>query len=196
MPERQAAWLTGPLAGIAGLLVFLTLHQLWIRPIWFILPLGLVVAVGGGLAVGWSYAELLPGLPPRLWRLPALVALIALTLLPAVVLAELHPPVFTVVAGEVVLAVSVARLVFSFGVELLLAATVIGGVAGWLIGRTRRAAGATALAGFVFALGPGHNLPFLGHTPATGLGLGLVAAIILSAATVLVVGQAILARRW
>jgi len=55
----------GILAGIAGLLVFLLIHHLWIMPIWFILPFGLIVAALGGLAVGWMYGKLLPNLPPR-----------------------------------------------------------------------------------------------------------------------------------
>lgn len=192
-PSAAAQW-AGVLAGLTGLLVFLGLHHLWIRPIWFILPLGVVVAVGGGLTVGWAYAELLPGLPPRPWRLLVVMALITFTLLPAVVLAEVHPPVFVVVNGDGVLNVSVARLVFSFVVELLLAATVIGGLGGWLIGRTRRAAAATALAGFIFALGPGHNLPFLGNTSGSSTGLALMAAIIVPAVVVLVEGQAALVR--
>lgn len=35
---HTAALIAGILAGIAGLLVFLALHALWIVPIWFILP--------------------------------------------------------------------------------------------------------------------------------------------------------------
>lgn len=77
--------------------------------------------------------------------------------------------------------------------DQLLTAVVTGGLAGWLIGHTRRAALATALAGFVFALGPGHNIPFLGNTPATGKGILLLLAVILSAAIVLVEAQAALA---
>ena len=34
----NASLIAGLLAGIAGLLVFLTIHHFWIRPIWFILP--------------------------------------------------------------------------------------------------------------------------------------------------------------
>jgi len=62
----------------------------------------------------------------------------------------------------------------------------VGGLAGWLLGHTLRAAMATALAGLVFALGPGHNIPFLGSTPAVGKGLVLLLAITLVSALVLV----------
>ena len=186
--------MAGGLAGVAGLLVFLVLHHLWIMPIWFILPVGLILAVGGGLAVGWAYHELLPGLPPRPWTMAAMMALMGLTLLPAIVLAQLRPPLFVGTGANAVLTVSVGRAVFIFVVELLWAAAVIGGLSGWLIGRTRRAAVATALAGFVFALGPGHNLPFLGNTTGTGKGLALLAAMILTAVIVLVEGHAALLR--
>jgi len=30
--------IAGAISGVAGLLVFLTIHHFWIRPIWFILP--------------------------------------------------------------------------------------------------------------------------------------------------------------
>jgi hypothetical protein len=76
--------------------------------------------------------------------------------------------------------------------NLLLTAIVVGGLAGWLIGRTRRAALVTALAGFIFALGPGHNIPFLGNTTGTGKGILLMLAIIWSASVVLVEVQAVL----
>ncbi len=95
MSNRKASLIAGMLAGTAGLLVFLVLHHLWIKPIWFILPLGPVIAVIGGLAVGWAYSELLPGLPRRPWTIFAWVALIGLILLPSIVLAQLSLPLFT-----------------------------------------------------------------------------------------------------
>jgi hypothetical protein len=175
-------------------LAFLVAHHVWIRPIWFILPLGMVVAAIGGLAVGWAYGEMLPGLPRRPWTIPAWAGLIGLTLLPAIVLAQLRPPVFSETDGNAALTVSVGRAVFIFLVELLLAAMVVGGLSGWLVGRTRRAALAMALAGFVFALGPGHNVPFLGNTPATGKGLALLGLMIVVAAVVQVEAHAAVMR--
>ncbi len=194
MSNGKASLIAGVLAGIAGLVVFLVIHHLWIKPIWFILPLGLVIAVIGGLAVGWAYSELLPGLPGRPWTIFAWVALIGLTLLPSIVLAQLSPPLFTGTGENVIAAVSVEQAVIIFVRNLLFTATVIGGLGGWLIGRTRRAAFATALAGFVFALGPGHNVPFLGNQPATGKGIILLLAIVLTASIVLVEGHAALIR--
>ena len=87
MSNRKASLIAGMLAGAAGLLVFLVIQHLWIKPIWFILPVGLVIATAGGLAVGWAYNELLPSLPRRPWTILAWLVLIGLTLAPAVVIA-------------------------------------------------------------------------------------------------------------
>jgi hypothetical protein len=146
--NRKASLIAGVLAGITGLMVFLVIHHLWIKPIWFILPLGLVIAVAGGSAVGWAYGELLPGLPRRPWTTFTWFALIGLTLAPAVVIAQLRPPLFTGSGMNVIANVSIAQAGIIFIRDLLLPATVIGGLVGWLIGRTKRAALATALAGF------------------------------------------------
>ena len=188
------ALIAGVLSGLAGLLVFLVLHHLWIQPIWFILPMGLFLAGAGGLAVGWAYDELLPGLPARPWTLPAVVAVIAAILAPSILFAELRAPLFTVTSADPRLAVSVGRAVVVFVLELLLTATVTGGLLGWFIGGSRRAAMATATAGFIFALGPGHNIPFLGNTPGTGTGIALLLAVVLVSAVVLVQGQFFLSR--
>jgi hypothetical protein len=189
MSSSKTSSFAGVLAGVASLLVFLVLHHLWIKPIWFILLIGLVIAAAGGLATGWAYRELLPGLPGRPWTIPAWAALVSLTLAPAVVLAQLRPPVFTT-AGILNMSLQGAAIIFIR--DLLLPAAVTGGLADWLIGHTRRAVLATAVAGFVFALGPGHNVPFLGNAPATGKGILLLLAVTLSASAVLVEAQAVL----
>jgi len=194
MSNGKASLIAGMFAGTTGLLVFLVIHHFWIKPIWSVLPLGLVIAATGGLAVGWAHSELFSGLPRRPWTIFAWVALIGLTLVPSIILAQLRPPLFTRTGMNVTATVSVAQAAVIFVRDLLLPATVIGGLGGWLIGRTRRAAFATALAGFVFALGPGHNVPFLGNQPATGKGIILLLAIVLTASIVLVEGHAALIR--
>ena len=83
----NAALIAGLLSGVAGLLVFLTIHHFWIKPIWFILPVGLLIAGLGGLVVGWSYAEIQGGLPPRPWTALAMFVVISATLIPAILLA-------------------------------------------------------------------------------------------------------------
>jgi hypothetical protein len=189
-----AELIAGVLSGIVGLMVFLTIHHFWIKPIWFILPPGLFIAALGGLAVGWSYAEIRVGLPPRPWTFLALSGLIGLTLLPAILIAQTRPSLVDITTG-VIPPGDGGRIATHFVVEMLVPAAIIGGLAGWLIGRTPNAAIATAIAGLVFALGPGHNIPFLGSTPATGKGLVLMAVIILSSALVLVEVSTWLARR-
>jgi hypothetical protein len=196
MSNRKACLIAGMFAGAAGLLVFLVIHHLWIKPIWFILPVGLVVAIPGGLAIGWAYCEMLPRLPGRPWSIFAWVVLIGFTLAPAVVIAQLRPALFTGTGMNVIAKVSVAQAGVIFVRDLLLPAAGIGGLAGWLIGRTKRAALKTALAGFVFALGPGHNVPFLGNQPATGKGILLLIAIVLAASIALVEGHAALRKRY
>jgi hypothetical protein len=191
MENNNAALIAGVLAGITGLLAFLIVHALWIMPIWFILPIGLVIAGAGGPAVGWSYAELRDRLPKRPWTAPAIVVVISIILLPALLLAELRQPMFTVSpAGVVNLAIGVPEAVLRFIGELLLTATITGGLLGWWLGRTRRAAVATAVAGFVFALGPGHNIPFIGGTSGVGKEVVIMVIIIIVSALVLVEGYA------
>ena len=182
----NAALTAGALSGIAGLFAFLVIHHFWIRPIWFILPMGLPIAAGGGLAVGWAYSELLPGLPPRPWSALALIAVIAACLIPAAILAELRPPLLAGMSENARLTVSTGRAVAIFVFQLLGTATAIGALAGWWIGGSGRAALATALAGLVFALGPGHNIPFLGNSQATGKGIVLLLSVVVVSALVLV----------
>ena len=179
-------------SGVAGLIVFIVIHHLWIIPIWFILPLGLVIAGLGGLAVGWVYVELHPYLPPHPWSIISWVALIGLILLPSIILAEIRVPMFDGSVPGGLLMMSVGQAVVLFILELLVTATLTGGIAGWLISRTPRASLSTALAGFVYALGPGHNIPFLGSTAGTLKGVIILSAIVLVSSVMLVEMQA----RW
>ena len=178
--------IAGALAGVAGMLTFLMVHHLWIQPIWFILPLGLVIAVAGGLAVGWAYYELAPNLPARPWTSLTMVGVIVVILLPLVILAEMRPPLYDISIEPAELSVSVGRAAAIFIGELLLTSVLAGALIGGIIGRTRRAAVATALAGLIFALGPGHNIPFIGSTPGVPKEVAIMAAVILVSSIVLV----------
>jgi hypothetical protein len=106
-------------------------------------------------------------------------------------LAELRQPMFNVsAAGVANLAMGVPEAVMHFIGELLLTSSITGGLLGWWLGRTRRAAFAMAMAGFVFALGPGHNIPFIGGTPGVGKEIAIMAAVVLVSAITLVEGYA------
>lgn len=192
--RMNTALIAGLLSGIAGLLVFLTIHHVWIRPIWFIAPPGLLIAALGGLAVGWAYSEIQIALPPRPFTALVVFLIVAATLTPAILLAQLRPPPLNISTGEIMDGSSTGFVVARFALELLLTATIVGALLGWWLGRTPQAALAMALAGFVFALGPGHNIPFLGSTPAVGKGIVLLIVIIAVSAIVLVESYALLSR--
>jgi hypothetical protein len=184
--------LAGLLSGAAGLVVFLAIHHVWILPIWEVFPLGVIIAGLGGLAVGRAYDLLRPNLPPRPWTSFAVFLLVALILGPSILLTLVRPPLFDVATGELLSDVTVWNVVARFIFELLVLSTVSGALAGWLVGRTRQAALATALAGFVFALGPGHNVPFFAGTPGIPKGTALLLAPSLVAAIVLVEADGLL----
>jgi hypothetical protein len=187
---------SGSIAGIAGLLVFLALHHLLIVPIWFIAPVGSAMAAAGGVAVAAAYVDLLPHLPRRPWTSLAVLAGVAIMLVPSIVLAELRGPIYDMAsAGQGELVVPVPDAVTAFVVGHLAIATLAGAILGGLVGRTRRATGASALAGFALALGPGHNIPLLGGTSATTSELAILAAVAVVASVVLVESQARLDRR-
>lgn len=198
-PDRSspaASLRAGVLAGIAGLTVFLLLHHLWIVPIWFIAPVGAIIAAAGGGAFGAAYAELHPHLPRRPWTAIALVGLIGAVLLPAFVIAELRGPIFTMEGdggGTLLVPGPVAAVDFALG--LLGSATIVGAALGWFIARSRRAAGIMALAAFAVALGPGHNIPLLGGTPAVAREVVILGAVVVVSSIVQVEGYARLARR-
>ena len=57
--------LCGAVLGLAGLLLFGTIHAIAIVPIWSRLPGGLPFAVAAGLAVSWAYHEYRRAASPR-----------------------------------------------------------------------------------------------------------------------------------
>lgn len=185
--------IAGVISGMAGLLVFLTIHHFWIKPIWFIAPAGLMISGLGGLAVGWSYAEIQASLPARPWTFLAFSGVIGLILVPSILLGQVRSPIYSLGLNAIP-PDQVKNVIARVVGELILTSIVAGGLAGWLLGHTGRAALVTALAGLVFAIGPGHNIPLLASTPAAGKGLILLGIIVIVATWVLVESQAWLAR--
>lgn len=177
--DRPAGVAAGAVAGVSGLGVFLVVHHLWITPIWYIAPVGAPIAAAGGAAVGAAFAELRPHLPGRPWTAVCVAGGAAAVLLPAVLIGELHGPVFAMGAdGRGVLLVPRSEAAAMFAGGLLATATAVGALIGRQVGRSRRAAGLTALAALAIALGPGHNVPLLGGTPATPKQLAILALVL------------------
>ena len=194
-PRSMSSYLiAGILSGLTGLLVFLIIHHFWIRPIWFITPIGMLIAGIGGLSVGWSYYEIHLALPPRPWTSLALAFLIGVMLLPGIIIAQLRGPLVDFSSGAIPPGEG-GRVAIHFLLELVLTAALVGAAAGWLLGRSPQALIFTSLAGVVFSLGPGHNIPLLGGTPAAGKGIILLLAIILASAVILVETSAWLSNR-
>lgn len=145
------------MAGVAGFAVFLAMHAVWIVPIWFIAPAGVLIASVTGLCVGWAYdvhrGRLATSIP---LRVVALFAAAALVLLPARPIALLIAPV-DLMSRSMDASRGVTALALFFVI-----ATGVGAASGALVGRSRGAAGVTALAAFGIALGIGHNAPLFG----------------------------------
>jgi hypothetical protein len=59
-PEVLAAILAGALSGVAGALLFATLHAIIIVPIWDRMTSGLVFGAIAGAGAGWAFAEWYP----------------------------------------------------------------------------------------------------------------------------------------
>lgn len=194
--ERAPTVTAGAAAGLAGFVAFLVMHHAWIAPIWFIAPVGLVMAAGGGAIVGTAYAELLPGLPRRPMRSLVVAVGMGLILLPAIVAAELYGPIFAMGGnGGGTLVVGTGEAIAAFVAGLFGTAALSGALLGAAIGRSRRAVVWTALAGVALAVGPGHNIPMLGATPAVAKELTILAIVAAVSALVLVEGHARQARK-
>ena len=160
---------SGIIAGIMGLLIFLIIHYFTITPIWFMLPVGILLAAGGGAVVGWAFAELRSHLfTNAVWSSLTLAGILTLTQVPGFLIGQRFGPVVDV-QNETILQGVTSELIRRFVFDLLFMAGFVGGLLGWVIGRSRRAALAMAAAGMGFAVGPGHNIPFF-------VGIGFAAA--------------------
>ena len=177
--------LSGVASGLSGLLAFLVVHHLWIAPIWFITPVGLVIAALGGLAIGWSYWHLRPSLPARPLAALALFALVVAALLPGILLSFTHGPLFELKTGRIPEGER-AAVAAHFVLELALPAALVGALAGYALRRTALAAISTALAGVAWTLGPGHNIPMFGTEPAAFKGHAIVLIVAFASCVALV----------
>lgn len=177
--------ISGVLSGIVGLVTFLIIHHFWIEPVWFIFLPGLVLSSIGGMAVGWSFYEIQGGLPAFPWSFLGLSLVILIILLPGFIIAEFTPAPFDL-DGSIAPGYTGGKAALQFFLELILTSAIVGAGIGWFLMGTRSAVISTAVAGIVFALGPGHNIPFLGNTPGVYKGVVLLLVIILISSSTLV----------
>lgn len=177
----------GMFAGITGLVVFLTIHHFTITPIWFILPVGLILSMVGGAAVGWAFAEMRSHLVSNaIWSALILAMLLSLTQVPGFLIGQRFGPVIDI-QNETILQGMTAEIIRRFAFDLIFMAGMVGALLGWFVGRTQRAALSMAIAGIAFAIGPGHNIPFfvgIGLTAASKM-LLIMAAVILTSSLAL-----------
>lgn len=187
MPGELRRYLGGgALAGVVGVLAFLTIHHFWILPIWSIAPVGVPFAAAAGAGIGWAAHVARERLPRGRARLAlALSALLLLLLVPAELLSFRRGP-FDITNPDIPADV----IVMAF-VELATAVP-LGALVGWLLTRYPRGVLAWAVAGLATALGVGHNVTLLGATfPAVYKMWALIAASQLAASGVfaLLVGE-------
>lgn len=183
---RSRLAMAGVAAGLAGLLAFLSLHQLLILPIWGVAPLGLPVALLGGLVVAWAFEPLRPRLPANSWLAAfAFSGLLMLTQAASFLVSTLQRPLADFIFLGTRVLPGFERLVYTRAiVEMLVVPVLAGAAIGWRLGRSKQAAGRMALAGLAFALGPGHNTAFFAGVPAAADTLWLLMLGTVLAATV------------
>jgi hypothetical protein len=107
--------------------------------------------------------------------------LLTLTQVPGFVLGYLREPLIDM-ATVTIPPDRTRAAVAAFVVELFLTAALLGGLIGWGLRREARSAGVMALAAVLFALGPGHNIPFFPGTPGGVKLWAIMGAFILAAA--------------
>jgi hypothetical protein len=97
-PSGTAAG-AGALAGLAGLVTFLIVHHVWIVPIWFVAPIGALLAAAAGAVVGLGYAEIRPRLPGRPWAAGVTLAMVGAMSPPAIAIAQMRGPILEMFPG-------------------------------------------------------------------------------------------------
>jgi hypothetical protein len=186
--------IAGIVAGVVGLLVFLIVHHIWIKPIWMIFLPGLAVAALGGVAIGWGYAHISEALPARPWRSLAMLGVISALLLPGVLLSLTHGPLFDLATAKIRPGEGM-HVAIRFALELVAPAMLVGAVLGWQLGGSWKAVLAMVLAALAFAIGPGHNVPMFGTSPSALKGFAILGIVLVPVAVVLVEVAAVLAAR-
>ena len=184
-PEIVAGIFAGALSGVAGGLLFATLHALIIVPIWDRMTSGLIWGAVTGGAAGWMFAESYPDAVRAITKRGVLNgalfgALLWISIAPVTGVDALLRS-FGLASRYELIAVAIAVLLAVIG----------GGTLGWLLTHNRRATIAGAVAGLLLVVAMAGPVPvgrsprarniFLAVLPAAVLGgaaLGLISPVI------------------
>ena len=168
-PTTKTPIALGIMSGIVCLVVFLTIHAIWIVPIWNVALIGVFIAGGGGALSARCCLVVHRLMPVRPLSWFVIFGMVAIPLAPCIILATVLPPLLESENGQIVHPINVPWLVGGFFVNLLIPAAVVGAAMGWRIARRRSAVALFAGMGLLMAVGPGHNLPLFGlFSGATG----------------------------
>jgi len=172
-PEVVAGILAGALSGVAGALLFATLHAFIIVPIWDRMTSGLIWGAIAGAAAGWAFAECYPeAIRTRRMRMVGLGARFGALLWLAV----------TPVTGADAL-LRAAGLASSNELVTVPVAVILalagGGTLGWLITRRLRGVLAGAAAGMLLTIAMAGPVPVGRSTRALHIFLAVFPAAVL-----------------
>lgn len=183
MADPSPTLVAGAVAGAVALLVFVSVHAVWIVPIWGMLAMLPVAALVGALAA-WPLELSARTMPPA----PFDGVVVAVILLAALV----PTSVYGIVAGPV----DQHRITWPALVVPLALAAPTGALIGALLTGSAAAAGALALATTAFAFTLGHNLPFFPvGSPAGVKAIALVTVPTIAAAIAFTLTRAIVTLR-
>lgn len=171
--EVLVAVLAGALSGVAGALLFATLHAIIIVPIWDRMTSGLVFGAIAGAGAGWAFAEWYPSAVStrakrRVVSGARFGALLWLAVSPVTGADALMRAVGLASRYELV-AVAVAILLALAG----------GGVLGWLVSHRFRGALAGAVAGILLVVAMSGPVPVGRGSRALGIFLAVFPAAVL-----------------
>ncbi len=172
-PEVLAAMLAGALSGVAGALLFATLHAIIIVPIWDRMTSGLGFGALAGAGAGWAFADWYPsairtrtmrsvGVGARFGALLWL-AVTPVTGADALLRAVGLAPRYELVSVAVAIAIAIAG----------------GGTLGWLITRRFRGALAGAVAGILLVIAMAGPVPVGRSSRALNIFLAVFPAAVL-----------------
>lgn len=168
--------MAGALSGVAGGLLFATLHAVIIVPIWDRMTSGLVWAAVTGAAAGWAFAECYPDAVRGITKRGVLSGVLFGALLWISIAPVTGADALLRLAGVApryeLLAVAVAVVLAVMG----------GGALGWLLTHKGRAAIACAVAGLLLVVAMAGPVP-IGRSPrARNIFLAVLPAAILGGA--------------